>query len=540
MIKHIFIPEQIDSYYIFGKRVAAFDIGPAEIQVTVALLKGRKRIIEKLFSERIETDSALTQDERIIQALKLLASKLGPVDEVDYVLPSSQVIFKELTLPFTGLKKIKMVVPFEVESMLPFALDTAVIDCIVTKEDAGAAQTDILVAAVKKEQINQFIALFESAGLPLHRISVDMFELYGLYKMVTPKSNEQKSLALIDLGYYTTRLAVIINGQLKYIRSIPKGLITVAKKIASLNGIDAAENLQHLMSFGIGETSDQAGTKYTQEALEELIAEINFTIESYTKKLKASEQLSKMLIAGPAADIPAIADFASHSTHVETQLFQPKQLLHNAILQSKVTTLPNSFIVSIATAFTPEITQAFNMQKSEVQKEENRIINQQLIALAALIMLIFLSFSLYSFLRIRNLRLTYKAAETEAINELQKSFKLKPSQMANLQAANKAASNELKKQESAWHRLSLENRHAFLRYLAELSRCVNLKDTQLSLTSLNLKEDTIKLYGSVPGYQQLTRLQNELECPLFKKLPKLQDWNFKSDPITLTINKEEA
>ena len=380
---------------------------------------------------------------------------------------------------------------------------------------------------------------FRIVRLPLQRISVDMFELYGLYKIVIPPSQNQKTVALVDLGYYATRLAVISDGQLKYIRSMAKGLMTVAKKLATLNGIDAGENLHHLMRFGVNEISDPVFSKQAQEAMEELITEISFTIESYTKRLKTSEQLHKILIAGSAADVRGIIDFVTGITRVETHLLQPKQLLHNAEMQSKITTLPNDFIVSIATAVTPEVTQEFNLQKAEVAKEEETAINYQLIALAGLAALIFLSFSLYSFLRIRNLRQTYKAAESEGINELKKIFKLKPAQTLNLQAANRAALNELKKQESAWHRLSSENRYAFLRYLAELSRCINLKDTQLSMTNITMKEDTIKLYGSVPGYQQLTRLQNQLECPLFKKLPKLQNWNFKSEPITLTINKEE-
>ncbi len=536
MIKQIFVPQRIDSYYIFGKRIAAFDIGPTEIEVTVALLKGHRRIIENLFSERIETDSILSLDERTVQALKNAAKKIGNVDEIAYAVPSAHVVFKELSLPFTGMKKIKMVVPFEVESLLPFTLDSAVIDCIVTKEDTTGQVTDLLVAAVKKEQIEHDIALFASAGLPLQRISVDMFELYGLYKMIVPKNQELNSVALIDLGYYATRIALVIKGQLKYIRSVGKGLVSVAKKLATLNGIDTVENIHQLMRFGVAEVGSPPGAS---QALEELLAEIQLTIESYTKKLSLADQLNKIIITGPAADMPGLAPLVSTILQYETHVLLPKQLLHNSVMQSKITPLTNASMVSIATALTPEVTKDFNLQKSAVEQEENRIIQYQLITLGILISLIFLFFSLYSFLRVRNLRLASSAAQTEAIEELKKSFKLKPSQLINLQTANKAAFTELKKEESAWHRLSTENRYVFLRYLAELSRCIQVKDTQLSLTSMHLQEDTVKLYGSVPGYQQLTRLQNELECPLFKKPPKLQDWNFRSEPITLIVNKEE-
>ena len=534
----LFIPERIGSYYIFGKKVAAFEIGQTEIHVAIATLKGHTRTIEKILTERIETDSALGSDERIIEALKKIGAKLGPVDEITYALPSSQVIFKELSLPFTGEKKIKMVVPYEVESLLPFTLDTAILDSIITKKDPSSHHADIIVAAVKKDQIGQATNLFAAAGLALTRVTVDMLELYGLYSMLHPK-NDIHTKALIDLGFYNTRLAIIVDGQLRYIRSIPKGLVTVAKKMSTLNATETADNLKHLLGFGINETNNQALSQARHEALEELITEITATIDSFTKKMGPQAENTKLILTGPVADIPGISDFFARITRRETTLFQSKQLLHNPIMQSKVTPLPNNHIISIATAVSSPVTQDFNLQQAVVEKQEDMLINYQLISIAALTGLIFLSLSLYSFFRLRSLRLTYKNAQTEAINELRKNFKLQPSQTANLQAANRAALNELKKEESAWHRLSTENRFAFLNYLTELSRCINLKDTQLSLASIHLKEDTIKLYGSVPGYQQLTRLQNELECPLFKKLPKLQDWNFKSEPITLTVNKEE-
>lgn len=535
MIQYLFFPERINSYYLFSKRVAAFDITLTEIYVTVTLLKGKTRIIEKLFNEPLETDASLSLDERVIKALTAIATKLPSVDMIETTLHSSQVVYKELSLPFAGAKKIKMVVPFEVESLLPFTLDSGTIDSIITKEDKNS--TDVLVAAVKNEQIAQIQRLFTTAGLPLKRITVDMLELYGLYELVTPHTTQ--SLALVDLGYHTTRVAVIIEGQLRYIRSLPKGLVSIAKKIAALNHVDPSENLNHLMRFGLQEISDEAFSTQAQGSAEELMSEIVFTIQTFTQKLQPPVSLQKMLIAGPAADIPHIAQYITDKTSFTASLFQPKNVVHNSIVQSKVTTLPNSFIISIATALAPTRTQDYNLLKEEVEKEQDTLLNRQLLAVAVLAGVLFLSFLLYSFLRVRNLRLALTAAETEAIQELKKNVTLKPTQTTNLQTANKAALTELTKQETAWSRLSETNRYAYLRYLAELSRCIHLKDTQLDLATISIKDDSIKLYGSVPGYQQLTKLQNELECPLFKKLPKLQDWNFKSEPIALTVNKEE-
>ena len=226
MIHQIFFPDRIGSYYLFGKRTIGIDIGLTEIYATIARAHGRTRTIEKLIEEPINADSTIPYETRIIAALTSLKSKLGRYDELCLVIPSSVVIFKELTLPFTGIKKLKMVVPFEVESQLPFTLDQAVIDSLITREDGHS--TDLLVAATKRDLFEQQVNLFKAAGLTLDRVSIDMFELSGLYTMAA--ADPQKTVALVDLGIHSTRIALLIKGQLKHIRSLPQGLPPSQKK----------------------------------------------------------------------------------------------------------------------------------------------------------------------------------------------------------------------------------------------------------------------------------------------------------------------
>ena len=81
-------------------------------------------------------------------------------------------LYLKLFAPLPGLKKIKMVVPFEAEPLLPFTLDQAVLDSIITHEDTEKKQTDVLVCAVKKGgPRNGAIHYFSNAELPLIRFS---------------------------------------------------------------------------------------------------------------------------------------------------------------------------------------------------------------------------------------------------------------------------------------------------------------------------------------------------------------------------------
>lgn len=534
MIRTIFIPEKIGSYYVWPKKIVGIDIGPTEIYATLCIARGNTRTIRLLVEQPIGTEGS--HQERITTALKNLQTKLGAYDMLFVALPSSLVVFKELSLPFIGLKKIKQVIPFEAEALLPFTLESAIIDVIVTQEDRKNKSSQVLIAAVKKEYLNDYLQPFEAAGIQVDKVTVDMFELYGFYQSIPSYQQDTHTVALIDLGFYTTRIALITDGQLKYIRSINKGLVTIAKKLSTTLGTDTAQSLETLMRFGLEENES---TVKINEAFDELMQEIKLSILSYTQRLKATDGLNKVIIMGAGADMPGIVDLVRSIMGVEVQILQAKKMIHNGQIQSDVKTIPNSFLVSIATALSSSVTDEFNLLHLQQEQKEDTLLTYQIISLCSLALLMLFSFSLYSYLRVRNLRAAYNSSQTEAVDELRRVFKLKPNQTVNLEVANRAATTELRKQETAWQRLSTENRYSLLRDLTELSKCVDTRESQLNLSSLSIKDDVIKLYGSVPGYEQLTKLQNQLSCPWFKKLPKLQDLNFKSEPITLTVNKEQ-
>jgi type IV pilus assembly protein PilM len=538
MIRNIFIPENIGSYYLLAKRIVGFDIGRTEIYVTICSAKGYKRIIEKCIEEPIESDNNATHEERIIRTLKSIRNKLGKYNSAYVAFPSSSVIFKELSLPFLGPKKVKMVVPFEVESMLPFTLDQAIIDSIITKEDKSNKRTDVMVAAVKKEYISEYLHLFNTAGITIDKITIDMFQLYSLFKSIPSYQTITQTVALVDLELYTTRLALIIDGQLKYIRSLSKGIITIAKKLSASNGVETSEGLRQLMRYGTQEADSSKYKTISNQAITDLFNELNFTIQSITSRLKSSERIQQVILTGTGTDIPGINDVASHTMGAVSEILQVKKVIRNGKIISKVTSIPNSFLISLSTALPSAITEDFNLQQLQANEVENRVIIQQIITFIAVTLLLLSSLIAYSYVRIRNLRIARTEAESEPITELKKAFKLKESQTATLSDANKSSKKVLAAQESTWQQLLPQNRYSLLTYLSQLSKCINPKDIQLTLTQISLKGDTIKLWGEVPSYDQLIKLQHQLKCPLFKNIPKRYEPDFRTEPIEFTVNKD--
>ncbi len=513
MIVSLFLPKRLGSYYPLAHRIVSIEITKQSVHATVIVLKGRSRTIENVLTERFQ--GAERFDEQVVVALKNLKMKLGSYHEIYGIIPSSYAIFKELTLPFIGAKKVKIVIPFEVEPQLPFNLADGVVDGIIIGTNEEAQKTNVLVTAMKRDSIARYEKYFEDAELPLNKLSIGILELYSLYETIPGQANA--TIALVEMGTFETTIGLITNGQLKYVRTLQKGI--------HIPKVNHQENVFD---------------KQMQEQVSSLFDEIKLTTDIALQKVAPGSSLSKIVLTGAVTDIQdqGVKEHATRSLACPTELLDPKKLIQEQVVSSKIPAISGIYMPSIAAGCASEKTESFNLLQEKEQEKENKQVTYQLYTIGALAITLLATFTGYSFLRTRALKKSYKASELEAIDELKRQFKLRATQTQRLDIANKAAQAELRKQESAWKRISAENRYAYVTYLAELTKCINMQESQLQLDTLIIKDDTIKIYGSVPGYQQLTRLQDQLECPIFKKVQKLQAFNFKSEPITLVINPE--
>src|SRR5207249_3391525 len=132
-------------------------------------------IIEKCLQETIDSDTTLTLADRTVTTLKKIKSQLDAYDQLHTVLSSSVMVFKELKLPFYDYEKIKMIINFEVEPLLPFSVHDAVIDFIITKHIKEEQSAEILVAATQKKHLAEHLHLFELADMKPQVVTVDLF-----------------------------------------------------------------------------------------------------------------------------------------------------------------------------------------------------------------------------------------------------------------------------------------------------------------------------------------------------------------------------
>lgn len=535
LINDVLIPKKIGSYYLISQRILGFDIGKTSIHVTQLLLHGNKVTLEKFIDQPLELESTNAYSERVAKTIATILSKVDRYDAIRTSISSSMAIFKELTLPFSDPEKIGMVINYEIEPFLPFPINQTIIDFIITQTNLAQKSSVILAAAVKKEHIAEHISYFEQAGVTPSTITVDLFDLYGLYKSIPKYKNAPGNYALIDLGFNTTRIAFIVDGKLTLVRTLPKGMMQWAKQVAQKNNINSNDALEKIIRFGLNHNNDQSFNNAIKEALASFLNDIKFTLDSFTAQTKTENKINEVLLLGQGSDIAQLAQFFSQQLGMSCSLFDCNELLKNDFITLKNgNRIPQSSILSLSTALITPTVENFNLRKQEFSVTNSGLFYRQLFTALMLILLTFASVIFYTYWQLGTLKKALKSYEAGIVSTLnQRGLTTSKS----LNEALKKSEEKVKQEETIWFAFSSQTRFSFLKYLQDLTAVIDREATGLDLKKLVITEEprNIILDGEVKDYDALKILEKELKrSSLFSSIPSLQAPKFT---ITLPLKK---
>lgn len=535
-IKDILLPEKIKSYYLFTKTVVGIEINKTKIIATKTRISGTTSTIETIIEEAIleEAPSAVIEEGAEIQesinpispALSAIFAKIGTYDEIHTVLPSSIAVFKELKLPFITRDKISMVIGFEIEPLLPFPLRDAIIDFVITREILEEKSSEILVTAVQKQHIIQHLALFAAVGIRVDAVTVDMISVYGLYKHIDAYANLQGGTALINMTGHSTAIAFMINGQLKTVRTLPKGIIALTKQIAQELDKTSPEVLDHLLRFGMEQTDEAEYSTTIQKVTSDWWDSVNFTLNSFTNQLLNRQPMTKIIFLGSGSSIKGLIPFMGQKSGISCELFtMPETIAHPLCTIKNGNIITPLNVISASASLPLPITVDYNLAQKEFVTPDDSLLLKQLIVLIVLTVSMCAALVTHYYIQTSKLEEVAEKSEKQAVSILTSTF---PKELEDVKAINddvmEDARNALEEKRKRWFVFSSQARASYLQYLLELSSKIDRKSTGLQVDQITIAEGVLTLKGSVKNnesdmskrYEALKVLERELEqSPLF-------------------------
>lgn len=528
IIKNIFVPEKIRGYYIFSKRIIGFDVNKTHVYATQLLLKGYTITVEKCIEVPLEAGNGINYEERAAKAISFILNQVDDYDVIHTGISSSLAVFKELRLPFLDKNKIRMVLDFEIEPLLPFPLSDAIVDFIITKQVIPEKSSEVLAAAVQKQHIEQHLSLFTQAGVSPSVITIDLFALYGAFNLITSYSDLPGGTVLVDVGAYTTGIAYIQDGQLRLIRSLPKGILTQAKVISQHLNIQAGESMENILRFGLDKTAEPHYLQAATKAFTEFWHEIALTISSFTAQTERNI-VNQMLILGLGSDIKGLSSFVSSVVGIPCELFHIHKLLQNSNLHFIAkNSIPPAAVMSFCIALPTATTEEFNLLSKEfgIQRDRSLLIKQLSVGIA-LILLIIIALAQHSFFQIRKLTNAAQEAEDATVLLLKNQFKNIPADEQNLDTVVERARYEVQREEKLWFSFANPARVSFLQYLLELTSLINKEELGFTIDKLVITEKTISMTAHVKDHKALSILEKELrQSKLFAHVQEVDEPDF--------------
>jgi len=155
------------------------------------------------------------EDQGLGQAIQAVVEKLKPAGAACVLgIPARFVSFRNLSVPFHDLKKIRQILPFELEPSLPLPVEELIFDFEAVKRDG---HQDLLAFAARKDRIQFYLDALAQANL--NPVTI-MPGGYAAARFLSTMAEDDDFL-LIDTGENNHSVYAVCSGNLRMVRSLP-------------------------------------------------------------------------------------------------------------------------------------------------------------------------------------------------------------------------------------------------------------------------------------------------------------------------------
>ncbi len=270
-------------------------------------------------------DGNITNLDVVAEAVRRTVKRMGTSTKfVAMALPSAAVITKKIIVP-AGQREQELEVQVESEAnqYIPFALDEVNLDFqVIGPAPNNPDEVEVLIAASRKEKVEDRLAVAEAAGLKTLVMDVESYAAQAAFEHVErqlPQGGSNQVIALVDIGANVMNVTVLRNDQPVYAREQAFGGFQLTQEIMRHYGMTAED----------AEAAKRAGSlpeNYEAELLrpflDALALEVSRALQFFFTSTQYN-QVDHIVLAGGCAVIPRVDEVVAGRTQVNTIVANP-------------------------------------------------------------------------------------------------------------------------------------------------------------------------------------------------------------------------
>ena len=239
-------------------------------------------------------------------------------------LPSAQVITKKISVP-AGLREDELETQVETEAnqYIPFALEEVNLDFqILGPAPNSPEDVEVMIAASRKEKVEDRVAVAEFGGLKAVVMDIDSFAAQTAFELMEtqlPDGGREQLIALVDVGASMMNINVLRNDQSVYMREQPFGGNQLTQEIQRHYNLSAEEAEAAKRNGGL---PDSFEIEVLQPFMDTLALEVTRALQFFYTSTQYN-QINHIFLSGGCATIPGLDQVVAKRTEVNTIIANP-------------------------------------------------------------------------------------------------------------------------------------------------------------------------------------------------------------------------
>lgn len=306
------------------------DISSSSIKlVELSQDRAGKLVLDRCGIEPLErgwiSDGNIERFDEVVEAARRLIAKSGTkAKQVIMALPASVVISKKIILP-GGLseRELEVQVESEANQYIPFSLDEVSLDfCVIGPSATSAGDVEVMIAASRKEKVEDRQGLAEACGLVPVVLDVENYAArlaVGRIIERLPGGGVDAVIALFEIGAMTSNMQVLRNSELLYERDQVFGGAQLTQMLVRQYGFtqEEAEGKKRT-----GDLPDDYGKAVLEPFVETLAQEVERALKFFFTSTPHN-RVDYILLAGGTAGLPGLTEVVTRHTSFPCLVVNP-------------------------------------------------------------------------------------------------------------------------------------------------------------------------------------------------------------------------
>ena len=320
-------------------QLLGIDISSAAVKLLELSQNGSSYRVESYAVEALPVDAVVDKNianvEIIGNSIKsVLKGSSSKLKHAAVAVAGSAVITKVISMPASlNADELEGQIELEADQYIPYSLDEVSLDFEVQgPNEKNPEMVDVLLAASRKENVEDRVAALEIAGLKANIVDVEAYAMENTFSLVAdqlPEGGDHQTIAIADIGSTMTTLNVIHNNRIIYTREQGFGGKQLTEEIQRRYGLSYEE-------AGLAKKHGGLPDNYVSDVLEPfkqaMVQQIGRSLQFFVSS-SVHRGIDSIVLAGGCASIPGIDNLVEEQLGTPTIVANP---FLNMALSSRV------------------------------------------------------------------------------------------------------------------------------------------------------------------------------------------------------------